>query len=401
MGTDNNVIAQGGKSGDDAIEGVTGEIVAIAGGSGNDDIDVTVDDTALVIGGTGDDTITAAGSDDGTPSEYHVLYGNEGDDVIRSSNSNFEWLSGGDGNDTIEGGDGYGVIFGGAGDDYLEGGEGWDVFQFGLAEGDDTIGDFNITEDFIDLSGFDTAVVTWEAIRAELSEEIDDEGNIATIVDLTEWGGGTIRLEGVAMDSLSESTFNINAGGYDPDAPPTAIGHELPDDGQLMAGFSGDDTFSGSRGDDVLLGAEGNDSLDGADGDDTLFGGEGDDTLFGGEGDDTLFGGEGDDTLAGGAGNDTLVGGNGADTFVVGPGNGDDTVEDFVQGEDRIDLTGFEGVAGFDDLTLRQSGNDLVIDLSGNGRETLTLEGVRLGDIDGDDFLFHETSPQDIPGDSL
>ena len=383
MSGENDLVTQLGDSANDTLDGVTGDFVAVLGGGGDDYINVIDADGALVVGGTGNDTITATDIDGDTFSTLYALYGNEGDDVIRSGSASFEWLSGGEGNDTIEGGDGYGLIFGGAGDDSLDGGAGIDLFQFGLAEGDDTIGDFNVSEDFIGLSGFDRDLVTWEAVSANLTEEMDDDGNVATIVDLTEWGGGTIRLEGVAKDSLSEVNFQLDQGVFDPDAPPTSLLDALPGGGHLLAGFSGDDVFSGSHAGDVLFGAEGDDSLDGA------------------GGDDSLFGGEGDDTLVGGAGNDTLVGGEGADTFVAGPGDGDDTVEDFVRGEDMIDLTRFDGVAGFDDLTLRQSGDDLVIDLRGSGGGTLTLEGTALGDIDGDDFLFHEASPQDLPPDSL
>ena len=85
---------------------------------------------------------------------------------------------------------------------------------------------------------------------------------------------------------------------------------------------------------------------------DTLYGGPGggDDRLDGGPGDDRLYGGQGSDRLAGAAGDDRLVGGPGTDVFVVGPGEGQDTVTDFTDGEDRIDLTAF-GLAGMDDLT--------------------------------------------------
>ena len=107
--------------------------------------------------------------------------------------------------------------------------------------------------------------------------------------------------------------------------------------------------LSGSAHNDVLAGDRRDNVIDGGAGNDTLYGGPGggDDRLDGGPGNDRLYGGQGRDRLAGAAGDDRLVGGPGADVFVVGPGEGQDTVTDFTDGEDRIDLTAF-GLAGID-----------------------------------------------------
>ena len=402
MSGENDLVTQLGDSTNDTLDGVTGDFVAVLGGGGDDYINVIDADDALVVGGTGNDTIIAADIDGDTFETTFVLYGNEGDDVIRSGNASFEWLSGGEGNDTIEGGDGYGHIFGGAGDDFLVGGAGLDLFQFGLGDGDDTIGDFNVSEDFIGLSGFDNLLVTWEAVSAKMTETTDDKGDVATIVDLTAWGGGTIRLEGVAMESLSEVNFLIYDA-FDPDDSPFSVNTVLPDGGQIKAGFSGDDVFSGSQGGDVLFGAEGDDSLDGAGGDDSLFGGEGDDDLDGGAGGDALFGGEGDDTIAGGTGDDfisgdegddTLTGGEGADIFLYTPAHGNDTITDFAANEDKIDLSLFGNITSFDDLSIADVDGNAVITLTdADGNQTmLTLEGVARSALDGDDFIFYDST---------
>ena len=78
-------------------------------------------------------------------------------------------------------------------------------------------------------------------------------------------------------------------------------------------------------------------------------GGLGDDTLTGGASHDILNGGAGNDVLEGGAGTDTLTGGAGADTFIymdtdIGSTNVD-IIEDFVSGEDKIDLSGVSSLA--------------------------------------------------------
>ena len=166
----------------------------------------------------------------------------------------------------------------------------------------------------------------------------------------------------------------------------------------VLMGRAGDDTLSGGAGDDWIIGGSGDDTLSGDAGDDALLGGSGDDTLSGGAGDDLLHGSTGDDDLSGGAGRDTLIGdagddtltgGAGADTFVYIPGGGNDTIEDFTDGEDNIDLTTFTGVTGFADLTITADGDDAEIDLSAHGGGTLRLENVNVSDLDAEDFLFY------------
>src|SRR5262249_59262020 len=63
------------------------------------------------------------------------------------------------------------------------------------------------------------------------------------------------------------------------------------------------------------------------------------DRLFGGDFNDTLSGGDGNDLLGGKEGDDLLTGGAGSDTFVYSrTGAQHDTVTDFQQGQDVIDL---------------------------------------------------------------
>ena len=82
-----------------------------------------------------------------------------------------------------------------------------------------------------------------------------------------------------------------------------------------------------------------------------LDGGAGNDVLRGEAGNDTLLGGAGNDVLRGGAGLDTLTGGTGNDTFeytaTADSGTGSaDTIVDFLQGQDKIDLSAIDAVAG-------------------------------------------------------
>lgn len=82
---------------------------------------------------------------------------------------------------------------------------------------------------------------------------------------------------------------------------------------------------------------------------------------IGGSGNDTLIGNAAANTLTGGGGADILIGGRGGDTLTGGAANDvfrfftadlrpvlrqSDTITDFAQGEDRIDLSGYDAVEG-------------------------------------------------------
>lgn len=158
---------------------------------------------------------------------------------------------------------------------------------------------------------------------------------------------------------------------------------------EAVIGSDGDDVIRGSKSGDTLEGGEGADTLDGRKGSDTLKGGGGNDSLKGGKGGDILKGGAGKDSLNGGAGNDTITGGAGADTIIFS--NGADVLTDFnaVNNLEKIDLSGVAAITDFTDLKdnhATQAGSDLVID--DGGGNTLTLEGLNIGDLDKADFIF-------------
>ncbi len=106
-----------------------------------------------------------------------------------------------------------------------------------------------------------------------------------------------------------------------------------------LYGGEGKDNMSGGTGDDTLYGGNGDDSLNGKTGNDLLYGEAGNDKLIGGTGNDTLSGGVGNDYIDGGENNDTLRGDAGNDTFQFSAGFGIDSIVDFTQGQDKLNIS--------------------------------------------------------------
>ena len=72
----------------------------------------------------------------------------------------------------------------------------------------------------------------------------------------------------------------------------------------------------------------------------------------------------------------------GPDRFVFDPDDGNDTITDF---EDGLDLLEVTGGLSFSDVTLTQNGSDLDVSF---GSTTVRLVGISQSDIDASDFLF-------------
>ncbi|MFM7426738.1 MAG: M14 family zinc carboxypeptidase [Elainella sp.] len=214
----------------------------------------------------------------------------------------------------------------------------------------------------------------------------------------------TVDVSGL---SLGRHTFFVegldNAGNY---GPPSAIFFDVlqpPPDANVIRGTdeadvleptitgnlvvlagAGNDRIRTGAGQDLILAGAGDDQVAAGAGQDTVYGGAGadrlegeadNDRLYGDGGIDTLLGGEGDDLLWGGDGLDRLTGGAGADTFVLAYGEAGDSILDFGAGPDRL---GLAGTLRYEQLTIRQTASNTLIQFQGNTLATLVGTTVPL-----------------------
>jgi Ca2+-binding RTX toxin-like protein len=196
-------------------------------------------------------------------------------------------LHGGAGHDTLNGGDGDDELYGDAEHDILNGGAGSDT-MFG-GDGNDTYyveyEGDNVTE--LPGQGTDTVYTTFASYM--LSADV----------------------ENLIFNGIGEPELN----------------------------------FIGSNVGNILHGLGNDDILDALGGVDELYGEGGDDVLNGGAGDDLLIGGSGADVLTGGANGDLFRFSDGDS----GTGAAADTITDYVNWIDKIDLRGVDannGVVG-------------------------------------------------------
>jgi Ca2+-binding RTX toxin-like protein len=145
-----------------------------------------------------------------------------------------------------------------------------------------------------------------------------------------------------------------------------------------------DNSINGSPDNDILIGTSGNDIINGVEGNDVLMGLRGNDMLVGGDGSDVLNGGKGFDTLNGGLGNDILVGGGGNDVFVLGAGLGVDTIADFANSQDTVQL--INGLT-FRQLSISPGTDGTLITVASTGEVLASLIGVAPNLIGSEDFI--------------
>ncbi len=351
----NTIIGAGGS---DTLNGLAG-IDLLYGGGGGDTLYGGADVDKL-YGEAGDDTLYG---DDGND----ILYGGDGLDTLHGGagvdklygEGDDDVLYGGDSNDVLDGGVGDDTLRGDQGSDTLTGGAGADLFVVTVGGGLDSIIDFNVAEDRIDLSAYGY----YQTILASGSDTL-----------ITFQSGVSMRLKGVAVGTVTDAIFvGLPVGGDYFDITGTAAAETLTGTGQA-------DHILGLAGADLIRAGSGDDWVEGGDDNDRLFGDAGDDILEGGAGNDNIQGGDGEDVMTGGAGTDILVGGLGADTVVISLGGGADGMLDFQLGVDLIDVTAYGGYQ-----TIQQKGADTLITFATG--VTLKLKNILAANLTDASFI--------------
>lgn len=386
-----------GGPGDDWLEG-GGGADELRGGPGEDTasyrsfsgaVEVRLDDGTARGGHAEGDTFAGMKTvdyidDDGSIREATVpdienLFGSTSNDL----------LAGARGPNRLDGYEGNDRLYGREGDDWLEGGEGFDTLEGG--PGADVLRGG---------PGIDSAVYA-----------SSDAGVVVRLHSVLETGGRGGDAQGDVFNGETYTLTGEDGTVRDVDVPDiwNLFGSNHDD---ALAGDFRANWIDGLAGDDLLYGGPdgGGDFMFGGDGDDKIYGGKGNDLLFGGHGDDLLKGGPDNDFLESALevidrelsnefevhfkierydfGNDRLAGGTGDDYFYFYPDGGDDVILDFGNGNDRIVLTALEDIRSVSDLVIQQQGDNLLIDLSGGGGGTITLQDYNESDIMDTHFTF-------------
>ncbi len=403
-----------GGAGNDTLTGAGGDDVLIggggqdsySGGAGNDTIyygagDIMHDGNgrAIDVGGNGTDTLIGSFSTGGL-SWYGIerFFGAEGNDTVTgNSNSVDYYLSGGAGNDRLIGSGGDDTLIGGTGRDFFSGRGGNDSIYY--ASGDnfwdggtahDVGGSGTDTLYVENGSSFNTNGLSWYGFERFIGGNGNDSirGNSNAIDYHLHGGSGNDFLAGAGGDDtlIGGAGGDRYSGGAGNDTIYYGAGDNLWDgNGRAQnVGGSGIDTLVGSfstgglswYGIERFLGAEGNDTVTGNSGAVDYY-------LSGGLGNDRLSGAGGDDTLIGGAGTNILTGGGGGDTFHFNTTGFTDTITDF---QDTIDLIEIDtGAGSFAALTIFDSGGDAHITYAGS---TIILDSFNFTLLAADDFNF-------------
>ncbi|WP_061027094.1 retention module-containing protein [Vibrio jasicida] len=206
------------------------EIVATDTNSGIDIGSYDISVTAISTESNGDEAQSA-------PVQISLDVSGDNDDIDQSSATDDSYLVGGDtginliggeGDDLIVGGDGDDVLIGGLGSDILTGGDGSDTFKWTVDSVDegavDTITDFTVNEDMIDLreviSDLNSPMIDMDDLLGHISADYDASTeavslNITTDTNVhqtivVEHLGDAIDFNGLSSNEIVESLLNNN-----------------------------------------------------------------------------------------------------------------------------------------------------------------------------------------------
>lgn len=361
------------------------------------------------------------------------LIGDDSSETLTGSSLD-DLIAGAAGDDTLTGAAGDDILQDGAGSDTLTGGDGSDLFVLEADGEQDTITDFEVGIDRLDLS-------SWSMLygAAQIEQTITSNGVIlsfrdetlflyshnGTSINISNWSSAWLlnidrpaqgtysepetKTGGTTSDTLTGGDGanrifglggnDIISGGPEADLLDGGDGFDIvtyslateaividlassdPADGgalgDLLYGFEGaigsdfGDHILGTSEANYFEGGDGADLIEGRSGADEIRGGVGADDLYGGRGNDVIYGDSAFDRLFGEDGNDDLSGGTGSDQ--IDGGDGDDTL---------FGNTGADSLFG-------GSGNDA---LSGGSGADYLSGG------DGDDYLIGHNGWDELYG---
>ena len=258
------------------------------------------------------------------------------------------------------------MLDGGEGADLLLGGSGSDIYRWDVDGGADVVedwGDATSVDAIVlgsDISANSVTISRGDADFWDMKLSFADGGSVTVKAGFI--GSGTVVEEVRFADGPVWTAANIRA---------MYLDQQATSGDNYIHGFI--DTA------DTIVGRGGNDEL---------YGYSGNDTLNGNDGNDVLFGNEGADTLIGEAGDDFMIGGDGADIFAFGSTTqGTDWIDDFVAGQDKIDLSAIVGIDDFSDvLAIAQEWGGTTW-LNFNSSNSIRLQNVTLASLSASDFI--------------
>ena len=360
MGNLGNDSLDGG-AGNDVLRGEAGADT-IDGGNGSDLLDYVTSDAAVNINlNTG--SASGGHSTGDTFINVERVRGSKFDDQL-TGDSTRNTLIGGLGNDSLNGGAGNDLLRGEAGADNIDGDDGNDLLDYitsdaavsvnletGNASGGHATGDTFINVERVRGSKFDDQLTGDDARNTLIGRDGDDTLNGGANNDVLRGEAGADIIDGGSGNDLLDY-INSDA----------AVSISLAA-GSASGGHATGDTF-------VQI--------------ESVRGSQFDDQLIGNDAANTLIGGGGGDVLTGGGGNDALGGGDGIDVFVYAAQSfGMDTIVDFANDLDKIDLRG----SGLTFGSFTSSNTILGALLQLDSENSILLIGVNAGELTATDFL--------------